>query len=78
MNTAPRPAVADGAGDRAQRLDFHVRDRPICPGKAFAAGLRSIVQAAVVIVPGVTLTGNPLKLRATDGVVVLGSAPAGP
>ena len=47
-------------------------------GKAFAAGLRSIVQAAVVVVLaailGVALTGNPLKLLATAGVVVLGSA----
>ena len=47
-------------------------------GKAFAAGLRSIVQAAVVIVLaailGVTLTDDPLKLLAAGGVVVLGSA----
>ena len=47
-------------------------------GKAFAAGLRSIVQAAVVVVLaailGVTLTDNPLKLLATALVVVLGSA----
>jgi ABC-2 type transport system permease protein len=47
-------------------------------GKAFAAGLRSIVQAAVVVVLaailGVTLTDNPLNLLATAGVVVLGSA----
>jgi ABC-2 type transport system permease protein len=47
-------------------------------GKAFAAGLRSIVQAAVVVILaailGVTLTDNPLKLLATACVVVLGSA----
>jgi ABC-2 type transport system permease protein len=47
-------------------------------GKAFAAGLRSIVQAAVVVVLaailGVALTDNPLKLLATACVVVLGSA----
>jgi ABC-2 type transport system permease protein len=47
-------------------------------GKAFAAGLRSIVQAAVVVILaailGVTLTDNPLKLLATALVVVLGSA----
>jgi ABC-2 type transport system permease protein len=47
-------------------------------GKAFAAGLRSVIQAAVVVVLsailGVTLTGNPLKLLATACVVVLGSA----
>jgi ABC-2 type transport system permease protein len=47
-------------------------------GKAFAAGVRSIVQAAVVIVLaailGVAFTDNPLKLLATAVVVVLGSA----
>jgi ABC-2 type transport system permease protein len=47
-------------------------------GKAFAAGLRSVIQAAVVVVLsailGVALTGNPLKLIATACVVVLGSA----
>ena len=47
-------------------------------GKAFAAGVRSIVQAAVIVVLaailGVALTDNPLKLLATAAVVVLGSA----
>jgi ABC-2 type transport system permease protein len=47
-------------------------------GKAFAAGVRSIVQAAVIIVLaailGVSLSSNPLKLLATAVVVVLGSA----
>jgi len=47
-------------------------------GKAFAAGVRSIVQAVVVVVVaallGVTFTDNPLKLLATCLVVVLGSA----
>ncbi|HEY4465926.1 MAG TPA: ABC transporter permease [Streptosporangiaceae bacterium] len=47
-------------------------------GKAFAAGLRSVIQAAVVVILsailGVALTGNPLKLIATACVVVLGSA----
>ena len=47
-------------------------------GKAFAAGVRSVIQAAVVVVLsailGVSLTGNPLKLIATAFVVVLGSA----
>src|SRR5260370_19669744 len=47
-------------------------------GKAFAAGGRSIVQAAVIVVLsallGVALTGNPLKLLATAAIVVLGSA----
>lgn len=47
-------------------------------GKAFAAGLRSVIQAAVVVVLsailGVALTTNPLKLIATAFIVVLGSA----
>ena len=47
-------------------------------GKAFAAGVRSIVQAAVIVVLtallGVSLTHNPLKLLATAAVVILGSA----
>jgi ABC-2 type transport system permease protein len=47
-------------------------------GKAFAAGVRSVIQAAVVVVLaailGVSLTGNPLKLIATAFIVVLGSA----
>jgi ABC-2 type transport system permease protein len=51
-------------------------------GKAFAAGVRSIVQAAAVVVLsailGVALTHNPLKLLATALVVVLAqrSSPA--
>ncbi len=47
-------------------------------GKAFAAGVRSLVQGAVVVVLsallGVTLTDNPLKLIAAAAIVVLGSA----
>jgi ABC-2 type transport system permease protein len=47
-------------------------------GKAFAAGVRSVIQAAVVVILsallGVALTYNPLKLLATIGIVVLGSA----
>jgi len=47
-------------------------------GKAFAAGVRSIVQAAVIVVLsavlGVTLTLNPLKLLGVAVIVVLGSA----
>ncbi len=47
-------------------------------GKAFAAGVRSIVQAVVVLVLsallGVSLTRDPLKLLGTFAVVVLGSA----
>jgi ABC-2 type transport system permease protein len=47
-------------------------------GKAFAAGVRSIVQAIVIVVLsallGVALTDNPLKLIAAAAIVVLGSA----
>ncbi|WP_432992730.1 ABC transporter permease [Dactylosporangium sp. CA-233914] len=47
-------------------------------GKAFAAGIRSLVQAVVVIVLaavlGVALTTNPLRLLGTAVVLVLGSA----
>jgi ABC-2 type transport system permease protein len=47
-------------------------------GKAFAAGIRSVIQAAVIIalsaILGVVLTANPLRLVATFGVVILGSA----
>ncbi|WP_433086612.1 ABC transporter permease [Dactylosporangium sp. CA-052675] len=47
-------------------------------GKAFAAGIRALVQAVVVLVLaailGVSLTGNPLKLLATAVVLLLGSA----
>ena len=47
-------------------------------GKAFAAGVRALVQALVVLVLaailGVGLTANPLKLLAMCVVVILGSA----
>jgi len=47
-------------------------------GKAFAAGVRSVVQATVVVILsailGVTLTDNPLKLVGAGLVVALGSA----
>jgi ABC-2 type transport system permease protein len=47
-------------------------------GKAFAAGVRSVVQAVVVVVLsavlGVALTDNPLKLLGAACVVALGSA----
>jgi ABC-2 type transporter len=47
-------------------------------GKAFAAGVRSIVQATVIVVLaailGVALPDNPLKLLGTAAIVVLGSA----
>jgi ABC-2 type transport system permease protein len=47
-------------------------------GKAFAAGVRSVVQAVVMgvlaVVLGVPFTHSPLALAATVAVVVLGSA----
>jgi ABC-2 type transport system permease protein len=47
-------------------------------GKAFAAGVRAAVQGVVVLalalVLGVTLTGNPLRILAAFGVLVLGAA----
>ncbi|MFI5735399.1 ABC transporter permease [Kribbella sp. NPDC051587] len=47
-------------------------------GKAFAAGIRTITQAIVVLIVaallGVDLTWNPLKLLAVLAVVVLGAA----
>ncbi|MEY9844657.1 ABC transporter permease [Streptacidiphilus sp. MAP5-3] len=47
-------------------------------GKAFAAGVKAVVQAVVVIliaaVLGVALTWNPLKLIGVAAVVILGSA----
>ena len=47
-------------------------------GKAFAAGVRAVAQAVVVLVVaallGVSLTWNPLKLLGVVAVVVLGAA----
>ncbi len=47
-------------------------------GKAFAAGVRSLIQGVVIVVIsailGVALTANPLKLLAAALIVVLGSA----
>jgi ABC-2 type transport system permease protein len=47
-------------------------------GKAFAAGVRSIVQVigvlAIAYLLGVTMTVNPLRIMAAMAVVVLGSA----
>ncbi|MEU7057932.1 ABC transporter permease [Streptomyces sp. NPDC046197] len=47
-------------------------------GKAFAAGVKSLIQAVVVIVIaavlGVALTWNPLRLLAVAAAVILGSA----
>jgi ABC-2 type transport system permease protein len=47
-------------------------------GKAFAAGVKSLIQAVVVVliaaVLGVALTWNPLKLLGVGAIVVLGSA----
>jgi ABC-2 type transport system permease protein len=47
-------------------------------GKAFAAGVRSVIQGVVVVILsallGVALTDNPLKLLAAAAFLVLGSA----
>jgi ABC-2 type transport system permease protein len=47
-------------------------------GKAFAAGVRSVIQGVVVVILsallGVALTHNPLKLLAAAGILILGSA----
>ncbi|MDT0437282.1 MULTISPECIES: ABC transporter permease [Streptomyces] len=47
-------------------------------GKAFAAGVKSLIQAVVVIVIaaalGVALTWNPLRLLGVAAIVILGSA----
>ncbi|WP_037606108.1 ABC transporter permease [Streptacidiphilus rugosus] len=47
-------------------------------GKAFAAGVKSVIQAVVVVVIaallGVSLTWNPLKLAGVAVAVILGSA----
>jgi ABC-2 type transport system permease protein len=47
-------------------------------GKAFASGVRSLIQGVVVLVIaallGVAFTGNPLKLIAALAILVLGSA----
>ncbi len=47
-------------------------------GKAFAAGVRSLIQGVVVVILsailGVTLTDNPLKLLASAVLLILGSA----
>jgi ABC-2 type transport system permease protein len=46
-------------------------------GKAFAAGVRSLIQGVVVVVLsailGVSLTGNPLRLLGAAAILVLGS-----
>jgi ABC-2 type transport system permease protein len=50
----------------------------VVAGKAFAAGIRGLTQAIVVLplalLLGVHITANPLKLLATAIIVVLGSA----
>jgi ABC-2 type transport system permease protein len=47
-------------------------------GKAFAAGVKSLIQAVVVVaiaaILGVALTWNPLKLIGVGAIVILGSA----
>jgi ABC-2 type transport system permease protein len=50
----------------------------IITGKAFAAGVRSVAQVVGVLIiaylMGIHLTGNPLRILAAMGIVVLGSA----
>jgi ABC-2 type transport system permease protein len=66
------------AGVLAKLLVTPTPRAALVTGKAFAAGVRALVQALVVLVLaallGVALTANPARLLATGGVVMLGSA----
>jgi ABC-2 type transport system permease protein len=66
------------AGILAKLLVTPAPASAVVTGKAFAAGVRSVVQVIGVVVLayllGVHLTLNPLKIVAAMGVVVLGSA----
>lgn len=66
------------AGILAKLLVTPTPRSALVAGKAFASGMRALVQAVVVLVLaallGVRLTANPLNLLATAGFVVLGSA----
>ncbi|WP_427174870.1 ABC transporter permease [Arthrobacter sp. 92] len=66
------------AGILAKLLVTPTPRAALVAGKAFASGMRALVQAVVVLVLaallGVALTADPLKLLATAGFVVLGSA----
>jgi len=66
------------AGVLAKLLVTPTPRAALVAGKAFAAGIRALVQALIVLILaailGVALTGNPLKLLGTAVVLVLGSA----
>ncbi|QCB98946.1 multidrug ABC transporter permease [Arthrobacter sp. PAMC25564] len=66
------------AGILAKLLVTPTPRAALVAGKAFASGMRALVQAVVVLVLaallGVALTADPLRLLATAGFVVLGSA----
>jgi ABC-2 type transport system permease protein len=66
------------AGVLAKLLVTPTPRAALVTGKAFAAGVRALAQAVVVVVLsavlGVALTRNPLRLLATAAVVMLGSA----
>jgi ABC-2 type transport system permease protein len=66
------------AGVLAKLLVTPTPRAALVAGKAFAAGVRALVQALMVLVLaavlGVALTMNPLRLLATAVILVLGSA----
>src|SRR3954471_19695212 len=66
------------AGVLAKLLVTPTPRAALVAGKAFAAGVRALVQALMVLILaailGVGLTANPLKLLAMAAVLVLGSA----
>jgi ABC-2 type transport system permease protein len=66
------------AGILAKLLVTPAPASAVVTGKAFAAGVRSVVQVigvvALAYLLGVHLTVNPLKILAAMGIVVLGSA----
>ncbi|GAB2990668.1 ABC transporter permease [Amycolatopsis acidiphila] len=66
------------AGVLAKLLVTPTPRTALVAGKAFAAGLRALVQAVMVLILaailGVGLTANPLKLIAMAAALVLGSA----
>jgi ABC-2 type transport system permease protein len=66
------------AGVLAKLLVTPTPRAALVAGKAFAAGLRALVQAVIVLILaailGVALTSNPLKLIAMAIALVLGSA----
>ena len=66
------------AGVLAKLLVTPTPRAALVAGKAFAAGIRAIVQAVIVLILaailGVALTTNPVKLAGTAVVLLLGSA----